>query len=335
MKPHRHTPGETAGKALEKRAAAAPLVPALAGIYRNTVRSRCLDERMGTWAKAGQLGFYLPALEWGGPLAAAAAALGPEDWLFPGAREARMALWRGLGLPTFLAQHLGVEPPEADPGPYYLPTLPGGIADVAHRIASIPGGPAAHLPHAVGAAWAAAHRKEKGCAVAICSAAALDSQDFHVACNFAGVWRSPVVFLVREDREDAATVEVEARAAAYGLAAARVKRNNLEGLWTTVQEALKRGRSGAGATLVDIEQPGEDGGLGGLRKKLDNGSRPDDAALEAEAFAWCDQAWIAARAGARPGVERIVESVYAGVERHLVEELAGLSQSQSNIPEDV
>src|ERR1700677_1296495 len=109
MKPR----GETRSRPPEQRAVPTHAPPhasqQLAEIYRNTVRSRCLDERMASWAKAGQLGFHLPALEWGGPLAAVAAALEPEDWLFPGPREARMALWRGLELPAFLAQHLGLE----------------------------------------------------------------------------------------------------------------------------------------------------------------------------------------------------------------------------------
>jgi TPP-dependent pyruvate/acetoin dehydrogenase alpha subunit len=326
----------SATRELEKRAPT-PAAPqarpgqGLSDIYRNTVRSRCLDERMGSWAAAGQLGFYLPALEWGGPLAAVAAALEAGDWLFPGAREARMALWRGFGLPAFLSQHLGAQLPEGG----YLPTMPGSIADAAHRVASVAGGPAAHLPHAVGAAYAAVYRKEKGCAVAICSAAAVASPDFHVACNFAGVWRVPVLFLVRGDREDAAAVEVEARAEGYGLTAAQADGNDLEAVWKIVREALERGRAGAGATLVEIGQPGEEGGLAGLRRKLGNGSRPDDAALAAEATAWCDESWAVARAAARPGVERLTASVFAGEERHLTEELAELTQAATSLPEDV
>lgn len=241
--------------------------------------------------------------------------------------------WRsgvGSSFRFFLAQHLGLELARA-----FFPTLPGGIADASHRVASVPGGPAAHLPHAVGAAFASLYRKENDCAVAVCSAAGLDSPDFHVACNFAGVWRVPVVFLVREDRQAAATIEIDARAAAYGLAASRVGGEDLEAVWGTVREALQRARSGAGATLIEIGQPGEDSGLAGLRKKLDNGSRPDDAALEREAFAWCDQAWAVARGGVRPGLDRLVSSVYAGAERHLAEELADLTQAPTSLPEDV
>ncbi len=199
----------------------------------------------------------------------------------------------------------------------------------------MPGGPAAHLPHAVGAAFAEAYRGGRGCAVAICSAAALDSPDFHVACNFAGVWRAPVLFLVRGDRQDAAAIDVEARAAAYGLTAARASGSDLEAVWTMSREALKRGRAGGGATLLEIGQPEAVGGLDGLRKKLDNGSRPDDAALEREAFGWCDRAWEAARASARPGIERLVASVFAGPERHLTAELASLTEASTGFPEEV
>jgi TPP-dependent pyruvate/acetoin dehydrogenase alpha subunit len=331
----RKTPSEPAHEPAppEIHAVAPPAAakPPLVEIYRDAVRSRCLDRRMAAWAKAGQLGFYLPTLEWGGALAAAALALETGDWLFPGAREARMALWRGFELSSFLAQHLGLEP---QGGPY-LPTLPGSVADAAHQVASVAGGPAAHLPHAVGAAWATLHRKEASCAVAVCSSAALDSPDFHVACNFAGVWRVPVVFLVRGDPDVEAGDRIEERAAAYGLAAAHVPGGELDAVWSVMREALQRGRGGEGATLVGIEPPDDDGGLSRLRKRFDNGSRPDDTALEAEAVAWCDQAWEAARAAAGPGLARLTESVYAGAERHLAEQLADLTLSPTRLPEEV
>ncbi|MHB8417641.1 MAG: thiamine pyrophosphate-dependent enzyme [Myxococcales bacterium] len=291
------------------------------------MRSRVLDDRFEGWIRAGWLGFSLPALHWGGVLAAAAAALRPDDWLFPAAREARMALWRGLPLSAFLAQQLGRELPGDG---RLLPAFPGAIADLERRVASIPAGPASHLPQAVGAAQAARLRKAGGAVLALCSGAAVDEPDFHVALNFAGVWRAPVVFGVRLEPEEAASFDAPARASAYGIEGAVAEGSDLAALSTSVAAALAGGKP----LLLAVRRPsGDDGGLASLRRHLGNGSRPDDAALAVEAERWCDEAMEAARAAKLPAPTRLTEGVYATAPAELGEELA-IALGRAPISED-
>jgi pyruvate dehydrogenase E1 component alpha subunit len=302
--------------------------PDLAAIYRDAVRSRVLDGRFETWTRAGLLGFALPALEWGGVLAAAAAALRPVDWLFPSARESRMAVWRGLPLENFLAQHLGRELP--GDGPKVLPAFPGAVADVARHVASVPGGPAAHLPQAVGAAQAMRLRRESAAVLALCSGAGVDEPDFHVALNFAGVWRAPVVVCVRLEPEERGGFDAAARGAAYGLECLALEGAELDTLPTALAEALGAGKP----LLVAIQKPGkEDGGLASLRRRLGNGSRPDEAALTAEAERWCDAAFAAASSARLPAPASLTDRVYGSPPPALGEELAA-ALGGPVIPED-
>ena len=301
--------------------------------YRNALRSAVLDERLAEWSARGLIGFQLPPLEWGGLLAAAAAALEPGDWLFPGLREARVALWRGMALEDFLAQALGVAPATGT----LLPTMPGYICDAAHRVASVAGGVAAQLPHAVGAAFAARHRRESDVALTICGSAAIDSPDFHVACNFAGVWRAPVIFLVRREGEGLFASAAE-RGAAYGIAAATASAAEPRALLAVLDEALARARKGAGATLIEVVAPTDAAAaVEALRRAQDGagGSAHEEAKLRGEALAWCEAAFEAARAGKRPGLAALTAHVYAADERHLAAQLADLVVAPTAIPDDV
>ncbi len=303
----------------------------LARIFRDAIRGEILDARLARWAREGFVGFHLPAAEWGGVLAAAACALEPADWLFPGAREARMALWRGMDLASFLAQHLGAALPDGT----FLPGLPGSIADAAHRVASVAGGPGAHLPHAVGAAFAAARRKERAAVLAIASGAAADTADFHVAANFAGVWRAPVVLVLRAELEEAEALCIDERGGEYGIGAARASGGDLPAVRRLIDEALARARAGGGPTLVQIDRPQEPrAALDRLAARLGD-ALAGEAAVRAQAESWCDEAWQAARAAVRPGRESLAWNVYAAGERAVAGQVAELAQVCNPIPEDV
>jgi TPP-dependent pyruvate/acetoin dehydrogenase alpha subunit len=93
------------------------------------------------------------------------------------------------------------------------------------------------------------------CAVATCGEAATATPDFGVALNFAGLWRVPVVFVVASDADAPSAgprVDVTARAAAHGVAAARADGRDVADVERVMREALARARRGEGATLVDV-----------------------------------------------------------------------------------
>src|SRR5262249_8322609 len=139
-------------------------------------------------------------------------AMRETDWVFPGAREWYAALARGMPLTSYLHNAFGSahDPAKGHSAPDHAP---------ARRLKVVPpsGVIGAHLPQAVGAAWAAKIAKENVAVLALFGAEVSKSGDFHNAMNFAGVFKAPVVF-VRRTREGTHPLD---RAVAYGLASAR------------------------------------------------------------------------------------------------------------------
>jgi len=73
-------------------------------IFEWAIEGEVLDDRLVAWQAQGSIGFAWLLEGWGAALAAATAALEIPDWCFPGPREARIALWRGLAPAAYLAQ---------------------------------------------------------------------------------------------------------------------------------------------------------------------------------------------------------------------------------------
>ena len=72
--------------------------------------SLSLDAAMLAWQRKGLLGFFVPTGEWAQILAAATAGARSDELIFPGVRESRLAIFRGLPLAEYLRQ-LGVNVP--------------------------------------------------------------------------------------------------------------------------------------------------------------------------------------------------------------------------------
>jgi pyruvate dehydrogenase E1 component alpha subunit/2-oxoisovalerate dehydrogenase E1 component alpha subunit len=90
---------------------------------------------------------------------------------------------------------------------------------------------------------------------------ATSSADFHVALNFAGVFRAPVVFVCQNNhwaisvptQKQTASESIAMKAAAYGFPGAKVDGNDAEVVYAAVKAAVDRARSGGGPTLVECE----------------------------------------------------------------------------------
>ena len=92
------------------------------------------------------------------------------------------------------------------------------------------------LPQAVGAAWAAKLKKEDTVVMAYLGDGATSSSDFHVAMNFAGVFKAPVVFVCQNNHwsisvptdEQTASETIAIKATAYGFPGVKVDGNDAE-----------------------------------------------------------------------------------------------------------
>lgn len=318
-----------------------PALDAGAALHRHAVRARIVSARMIALQRAERVGFHTSSLGEEAAIVGAALAARASDWIFPGAREWYAALARGMPLAAYVHHAFGsaADPTGGHASPDHAP---------ARRLHVVPpsGVVGAHLPQAVGAAWAARASKSEAAAVALFGAEVTASGDFHNALNFAGVLKAPVVFVCRSTPGS----DVAGRAVAYGLASARVDGADALAVLTVVRAALARADEGRGATLVEVVSPaleriatlddaalasGEVLDLGGadplpsLRRVLAREGRIDPAEHEAiarEVGRELDEAVAAAERAGAPAPATIFDHVYAGVPVHLAAQRQALTR---------
>jgi len=223
-------------------------------IYRGMVTIRLMDERLLALQRQGRIGFYGEAKGQEGAVIGAAAALGPKDWIVPALREAGAAIYRGLPLRTYVSQIFG-NANDVSKG-RQLPCHPGTRA--AHYV-TMSSCIATQLPHAVGMAWAARIKGDDVVVLGCLGDGATSEEDFHVAANFAGVYRVPMVLFCQNNQwaistpvtVQTASSSMAGKAVAYGFGGVRCDGNDVLAVYGCVRDAVDRARRGGGPTLVE------------------------------------------------------------------------------------
>jgi len=216
------------------------------------VRSRALDVSMGRLAQRGLIGMYAPATGYEGHIYGALAGLSPNDWLFGDSRLTRIGLERGQTLKEWLAQILGLAG-SSDLGH----SMPGEHTARAGRVVSTSSLMGTQLGHAMGVGHAMQLRGEDACALTWFGPAAAATGDFHVALNFAAVYKTATVFYYcssgdsEADAERIGSASMEARGAGYGIRVVSVDGGDPLGVAACVTEAAAIARTGGGPTLID------------------------------------------------------------------------------------
>lgn len=216
-------------------------------LFRWLVLLRTFDERAVALQRQGRIGTY--ALYWGeeGTQAGPLYACDDNDWVFPSYRQNSIGILRGVPAATVLAwwrgyggEHGFWNPREHRVGPICVPI-------------------ATHIPHAVGLAWAAKIRGDRVASLSWFGDGATSEGDFHEAMNFAAVFKVPTVFFCVNNQwaistpidRQMATETIAGKAAAYGMPGVRVDGFDPIACWKVTKEALERGRSGEGPTLIE------------------------------------------------------------------------------------
>jgi len=228
-------------------AAASRAAQEAAALYQHLVRLRLVSARMVALQRAEKIAFHASSIGEEAAIAGAAFAMREHDWVFPGVREWGAALVRGASIDTYVHHAFGdaLDPAKGHAPPDHLPAR-------KLRVVAPSGVVGAHLPQAVGCAWAAKIRKDDVVALALFGHDVTDTGDLHNALNFAGVMKAPVVFFCRADGRRGTKYEpVSERAAAYGIASAQVDGGDAVAVATVVREAVRRASEGKGATLVE------------------------------------------------------------------------------------
>ena len=214
-------------------------------LHRTMLLARRFDERLLSLQRQGRIGTFPPIAGQEAAHLGAVAMLRPSDWIVPAFREMAADIWRGRSLESIIVYNNGFN--EAGRIPAERNDLP----------TSIPVG--SQLLHAVGIAWAIKYRGRDDMALAFFGDGATSQGDFHEALNFAGVFQVPVVFVCQNNQwaisipraKQTRSQTLAQKALAYGITGIQVDGNDLLAVYAAADEAVKRARTGAGATLIE------------------------------------------------------------------------------------
>ncbi|MCS7311752.1 MAG: pyruvate dehydrogenase (acetyl-transferring) E1 component subunit alpha [Acidobacteria bacterium] len=223
-------------------------------MYRTMVLNRELDDRLFKLQRQGRIGFYLTCTGEEAAVIGSVATLNDEDWVFPSYRETGLPLWRGVPLRKFLAQQYGNAEDNVKGR-----QMPVHTSFREARIMSISSPVGTQIPQAVGFAWAAKIVGDPTVVLVYFGDGATSEGDFHVACNFAGVFKVPVIFFCRNNqyaisvplKRQTAARSIAVKAVAYGLEGIRVDGNDVLAVYVATKRAVEKARADGGPTLIE------------------------------------------------------------------------------------
>jgi len=214
-------------------------------LYRKMVLARTLDRRMLALQRQGRVGTY-PMLE-GQEAVQIGSALAFEerDFIFPSYREHGVQIARGLPIDVFMAYWRG------------LPNTGWDIRRYRQGIITVP--IATQLPHAVGYSYVTRLRGEDTVTGVYFGDGATSEIDFHTGMNFAGVWKTPTVFICSNNlyaisvpyEKQTAAETIAQKAVAYGFEGVRVDGMDPIAVYLATKEAVAKARRGEGPTLIE------------------------------------------------------------------------------------
>ena len=324
----------------------------LVRMYRGMLLIRTMDERLLTMQRQGRIGFYGEARGQEAAIVGTAAALGEKDYIVPALREAGAAIYRGLPLRAYIAQLFG-NANDVCKG-RQMPCHPGTRAARYVTMSSCIG---TQLPHATGMALAAKIQGHDAVIAGYMGDGATSEGDFHVALNFAGVFKAPVVFVCQNNQWAISTpVSVQTaaptlahKAMGYGIPALRVDGNDFLACYSAMRQAVAHARAGKGPVFIEAltyrvsahsssDDPSRyrdesvtaawkterDPLLRARRFMIDSGtlSEADERALAEALDAEVRAAIAAEESSGPPPLDTLVEDVFAKIPPALSEQLA-------------
>ncbi len=212
--------------------------------YRTMVLTRLFDDKALKLQRQGRMLTFGSCLGHEGCQIGSAFALEPEDWFFPYFREHGVQIARGIPLKFIYIYWMGSEDANMN--------LPPKNFTVAIPVAT-------QIPHAVGAAWAAKIKKQNIAVAVYLGDGATSEGDFHEGMNFAGVFKTPTVFICENNQyaislpreKQTASKTLAQKALAYGFEGIQVDGNDALAVYSATKDALKKAKSGGGPTFIE------------------------------------------------------------------------------------
>lgn len=300
-------------------------------LYRALVRTRAIDEAATALQSERRIPFHVGSLGEEATVVGSAFALRDEDWVFPCYREFGGALLRGMSAQQYADQLFG----NAD-DIVKGRQMPDHWSHRAGHFASVSSPVGTQITHAVGFAWAAKLRGDSLAVLVHFGEAATSSGGFHNGMNFAGVFKTPTVFLCRNDGSapsapSTQSVSFADRGMAYAVPAVRCDGHDVLAVIAVTRAALARALAGDGATLIEAVthlaapegRPDAHDPVLRMRRHLAARVGWDDAADEALwASVRAEAADVLGRAASKPApaVRTMFEDVFAEIPARLDEQ---------------
>jgi pyruvate dehydrogenase E1 component alpha subunit len=214
-------------------------------LHRTMLLARRFDERMLQLQRQGRIGTFAPVKGQEAAQMGIVAALRETDWMVPSFREQAASLWRGQSMESFLLVYGGF---------YQGNELP---EDTRNLPVAVPVG--TQPLHAVGLSYGIKYRGEDDVVVTFFGDGATSEGDFHEALNFAGVWRTPTIFVCQNNQwaisvprtHQTHSKTLAQKGLAHGIPGLMVDGNDILAVYSAAEEAAERARAGEGPTMIE------------------------------------------------------------------------------------
>jgi 2-oxoisovalerate dehydrogenase E1 component alpha subunit len=217
---------------------------------------RAFDDRMYRAQRQGKTSFYMKCTGEEAIAVAQAYALDRGDMCFPSYRQQGLLIARGYPLVEMMNQIYSnvCDPVKGRQLPIMYSTKEYGFFSISGNLGT-------QFPQAVGWAMASAYKGDDRIAAGWIGDGTTAEGDFHYACNFASVYRAPVILNVVNNQwaissyagiagGDESTFA--ARGIGYGLPSLRVDGNDFLAVYAATSWAAERARANLGATLIEL-----------------------------------------------------------------------------------
>jgi len=225
-------------------------------LFEGMLRIRVTDARMMALQRQGRIGFYGEAMGQEAAVVGSAAATKPDDWIVPALREAGVGLYRGMTLDSYISQIFGnaVDPTKGR-------QMPCHPCDRDRHYVVMSSCVSTQVPHAVGIAMAMKIKgdKDRAC-FGYMGDGGTSEGDVHVALNFAGVMKVPVVLICQNNQWaistpgalQTASETIALKALGYGVEPLRADGNDVFAVYDAVNHAAQKARRGDGPTFIEL-----------------------------------------------------------------------------------
>jgi 2-oxoisovalerate dehydrogenase E1 component alpha subunit len=213
-------------------------------LYRLMALVRRADLEATALQRQGELAVYPPLAGQEAAQVGSAFALDAKDWMFPSYRELGAAVVRGVDMGQYLH--------------FYRATWHGGTYDVhEHHFGHVCVPVGSQVLHATGHALGSKLDGLPTVSMVYFGDGATSEGDFHEGCNFAAVFKVPVVFFCQNNQwaisvplSQQTAAPIWKKAEGYGFPGVQVDGNDVLAVYLATKEAAARARDGM-PTLIE------------------------------------------------------------------------------------